>query len=74
MSLYFSAVNLNKRSITLNLKSSKGIEVAKQLVAESELGWVKLGYCTSLASQAGERRSRESQFSTCARVFTPAGR
>lgn len=37
MSLYFSAVNRNKRSITLNLKSAKGIEVVKQLAAESDV-------------------------------------
>jgi succinate--hydroxymethylglutarate CoA-transferase len=37
MSLYFSSVNRNKRSITLNLKSPKGVEVAQRLAAESDV-------------------------------------
>ncbi|EXJ59793.1 hypothetical protein A1O7_03940 [Cladophialophora yegresii CBS 114405] len=36
MSLYFAAVNRNKRSVTVNLKERKGIEIVKQLIAR---GW-----------------------------------
>ncbi|KAJ9611307.1 hypothetical protein H2200_004491 [Cladophialophora chaetospira] len=36
MSLYFAAVNRNKRSVTINLKESKGVEIVKKLVRE---GW-----------------------------------
>lgn len=37
MSLYFSAVNRNKRSMTLNLKSPAGVELAKRLARESDV-------------------------------------
>ncbi|KIW69516.1 hypothetical protein PV04_05389 [Phialophora macrospora] len=36
MSLYFAAVNRNKRSVTLNLKERKGVEIVKQLITK---GW-----------------------------------
>lgn len=37
MSLYFSAVNRNKRSMTLNLKSRAGAGIAKRLARESDV-------------------------------------
>lgn len=37
MSLYFSSVNRNKRSLTLNLKSVEGVEIVKKLAAESDV-------------------------------------
>lgn len=37
MSLYFAAVNRNKRSITLDLKSKKGVEVVKALARQSDV-------------------------------------
>jgi succinate---hydroxymethylglutarate CoA-transferase len=49
MSLYFSSVNRNKRSITLNLKSLKAVEIAQRVVAESD------GH-----SQLRPRRGREN--------------
>ena len=36
MSLYFAAVNRNKRSVTVNLKEKKGVEIVKRLVAKGE--------------------------------------
>jgi succinate--hydroxymethylglutarate CoA-transferase len=37
MSLYFSSVNRNKRSMTLNLKSPSGVGIARKLAAESDV-------------------------------------
>lgn len=37
MSLYFAAVNRNKRSVTLNLKSPEGVEIVKKLARESDV-------------------------------------
>lgn len=37
MSLYFAAVNRNKRSITLNLKDKKAVEILKRLAADSDV-------------------------------------
>ena len=37
MSLYFAAINRNKRSMTVNLKDEKGIEIIKQLAKESDV-------------------------------------
>ena len=37
MSLYYCAVNRNKRSLTLNLKSAKGVEVVRKLVRDSDV-------------------------------------
>lgn len=37
MSLYFSAVNRNKRSITLDLKHDKGRQVLYELVKTSDV-------------------------------------
>lgn len=42
MSLYFSAVNRNKRSITLDLKHTKGRNVLYELVKSSDILWVTL--------------------------------
>lgn len=36
MSLYFAAVNRNKRSVTVNLKDKRGVEIIRKLVRE---GW-----------------------------------
>lgn len=37
MSLYYAAVNRNKRSVTVNLKSPKGVEIVKQMARESDV-------------------------------------
>ena len=37
MSLYYASINRNKRSFTLNLKSEKGIEIVKKLLAEADV-------------------------------------
>ncbi|KIV96426.1 hypothetical protein PV10_00298 [Exophiala mesophila] len=37
MSLYFAAINRNKRSITLNLKSKQGVEIVKRLARDSDV-------------------------------------
>lgn len=37
MSLYFAAVNRNKRSVAVNLKSAKGREIAMKLARESDV-------------------------------------
>ncbi len=37
MSLYFAAVNRNKRSITIDLKKEAGREVLYELVKESDV-------------------------------------
>ncbi len=37
VSAYYLCANRNKRSITINLKSSKGIEIIKKLVATSDV-------------------------------------
>ena len=34
---FFASVNRNKRSITLNLKSAEGVEIARKLAAESDV-------------------------------------
>ncbi|KAM0747698.1 CAIB/BAIF family enzyme [Meredithblackwellia eburnea MCA 4105] len=36
-STYYLAVNRNKRSVTVNLKSPKGIEIARKLAAQSDI-------------------------------------
>lgn len=37
ISLYYMSVNRNKRAITLNLKSKKGIEIAKELLKDADV-------------------------------------
>lgn len=37
MSLYFAAINRNKRSMTLNLKSKQGVEIVKRLARDSDV-------------------------------------
>lgn len=37
MSLYFAAVNRNKRSVTVNLKDPKGLEIVKALARQSDV-------------------------------------
>jgi succinate--hydroxymethylglutarate CoA-transferase len=37
MSLYFAAINRNKRSVTLNLKAPRGVEIVKRLARESDV-------------------------------------
>ncbi|KAK5232403.1 hypothetical protein LTR47_006616 [Exophiala xenobiotica] len=37
MSLYFAAVNRNKRSVTVNLKEPKGVEIVKALARQSDV-------------------------------------
>lgn len=36
-SAYFLAVNRNKRSMTVNLKSEEGLDIVKRLVAQSDV-------------------------------------
>ncbi|KAI1608978.1 CoA-transferase family III domain-containing protein [Exophiala viscosa] len=37
MSLYFASINRNKRSVTINLKSPKGVEIVKKLAQNSDV-------------------------------------
>ncbi|KIX01002.1 uncharacterized protein Z518_10068 [Rhinocladiella mackenziei CBS 650.93] len=37
MSLYFAAVNRNKRSVTVNLKSGRGVEIVHKLASQSDV-------------------------------------
>ncbi|ANB11740.1 hypothetical protein AWJ20_4562 [Sugiyamaella lignohabitans] len=37
MSLYYASINRNKRSVTVNMKNEKGIEVIKKLARESDI-------------------------------------
>jgi succinate---hydroxymethylglutarate CoA-transferase len=37
MSLYYAAINRNKRSVTVNLKSPKGVEIVKKMALESDV-------------------------------------
>ena len=37
MSLYYASINRNKRSVTLNLKSGKGVEIVKELMREADV-------------------------------------
>ncbi|KEF52583.1 uncharacterized protein A1O9_11426 [Exophiala aquamarina CBS 119918] len=37
MSLYFAAINRNKRSVTLNLKTPQGVEIVKHLARQSDV-------------------------------------
>ena len=41
MSLYFSAVNRNKRSVTLDLKQDKGLDILSELVKTSDILYVQ---------------------------------
>src|SRR5699024_3223669 len=37
ISLYYMSVNRNKKAITLNLKSEKGIKIAKEIIKDSDV-------------------------------------
>ena len=37
MSLYYASINRNKRSVTVNLKSPKGVEIVKRLMREADV-------------------------------------